>query len=487
MSGAGASHMGGMDAMSIDMDPTGNTATSLGTRQSCGEVSPGGTLTFDVTAAGIPPYDGAISGGMIGWFFSIRYDEAALTLESHDIRFLISVNPPGALPYNASQFLPDIDLDNKWNASAADLQSPPSIPESGSGVLTRVTISAGNSASVGYYSLFLTDAGHLDYYNDVGLADQVNGASLAVGVSCQNLPAITPTPLPTGGSASTPPPPPNPVPTPGPGIGPMQRMSIDMNIASNTASSLGPLDTCAEAEPGDLLSFDVTARAIPPYNQNGTVENTTDDFGGIIGFQVNLLYPEAYISVQSQDVDLILGVTPGSAPFDDSQAIPDTDGSWVSAAGDSTSPAFTAPESGNGVLTRISVLIGATTPLGEYTLSLGSSTGHINARNDQYGPDATDSAFIAVGVPCDVDHDGVADAQDGCVNYPGPSFNAGCPPAGAPAVGGVAGLLEGPSPDLAGQRHRLNSLLFASVILLMGLFGAVAGGTCLSGRARRGS
>ena len=76
-------HPGGMDAMSIDMNVAGNTATSLGTRQSCAEVAPGGTLTFDVTAQGIPFYsDNGTPGdtsddsdGIEASMFHLTYDE----------------------------------------------------------------------------------------------------------------------------------------------------------------------------------------------------------------------------------------------------------------------------------------------------------------------------------------------------------------------------------------------------------------------------
>src|SRR3546814_346096 len=78
---ASASHAGGMDAMSIDMDTAGNTVTNLATREKCGEVGPGSSLTFDVTGEAIPPYELGFpyaQGGVIGFSFALGYDEVAL-------------------------------------------------------------------------------------------------------------------------------------------------------------------------------------------------------------------------------------------------------------------------------------------------------------------------------------------------------------------------------------------------------------------------
>jgi hypothetical protein len=223
-------------------------------------------------------------------------------------------------------------------------------------------------------------------------------------------------------------------------------MSIDAKPAGNAAAAFGPLDTCVEAVPGDEVAVDIVARGIPAYSQNNSPWTSVDDYGGIIAFSVEFQYPEDALTVVSVNQSFLLSVSPSSTVGNQSQALPDTNGddTWINSAVDTSSPP-SIPESGNGVLSRVTILIDPTTTPGEYLLVLGPNTGHLDVSGNGYGPNVKDDAFIAVGIPCDVDHDGIADAEDGCPNYPGLPNNAGCPPAGAPAVGGVAGLLAEPA------------------------------------------
>src|SRR3990172_5035300 len=63
-----ASSTGAMGAMSIDLDVTGNTATSLGPREECIVVNPGDTVTLDVTAEGIPA-----ASPIVAYSFNLYY------------------------------------------------------------------------------------------------------------------------------------------------------------------------------------------------------------------------------------------------------------------------------------------------------------------------------------------------------------------------------------------------------------------------------
>ncbi len=98
-----ASQQGGMDAMSIDMDVTGNTATSLGPLDQCVVVSPGSSVTLDVTATNIPA-----SNPMIAFAFTLNYPAGVLTVQSADPNFLIA-SSPGSNVLNASDPTPDSD------------------------------------------------------------------------------------------------------------------------------------------------------------------------------------------------------------------------------------------------------------------------------------------------------------------------------------------------------------------------------------------
>src|SRR6266571_4966879 len=106
---------GGMDAMSIDLDPSGNTATSLGPLDSCREVQPGDTLTFDVTATNIPA-----SNPMIGFQYVVVYDDTNFTIQTQDHQFLLAATPGSAI-LNVSDLTPDIDGSGNWLGAALDV------------------------------------------------------------------------------------------------------------------------------------------------------------------------------------------------------------------------------------------------------------------------------------------------------------------------------------------------------------------------------
>src|SRR5438309_3489746 len=95
------------DAFSVDMNIAGNTPTNLagtsphvetlGPTDFCARLNPNGiqdadetavdTLTFDVTATNIPA-----STAMIGFAYTLHYDESLLTIQSQEQRFLIAAN-----------------------------------------------------------------------------------------------------------------------------------------------------------------------------------------------------------------------------------------------------------------------------------------------------------------------------------------------------------------------------------------------------------
>jgi len=76
-----------MQSISVDADISGNTSTALGPHTPCIETTAGSTVAVDITALGIPPYNDAgtadpfdDTGGIIGYQYSIRYDEANLAV-----------------------------------------------------------------------------------------------------------------------------------------------------------------------------------------------------------------------------------------------------------------------------------------------------------------------------------------------------------------------------------------------------------------------
>lgn len=202
--GTQASLSGGMDAMSIDVDVTGNTATSLGPLDSCVEARAGDVVTVDVTALNIPA-----TNPMIAFTYAIQYDDSSVRVESQDDRFLLAANAGSGL-VNASDSTPDENVNGLWSATVLDVSDSRFVPpEFGNGVLSRLSISIRQGLQAGLYTLRLApeETAHVDTNNDTNRPEILNSAAIAVGVSCPPV-SGTPTPVPS--------PTPLPTPTPGP-------------------------------------------------------------------------------------------------------------------------------------------------------------------------------------------------------------------------------------------------------------------------------
>jgi len=217
--GTEASHAGGMDAMSVDMDITGNTATAIGAQTFCARIDENGvqdadetavdTVTFDITALTIPVFNDQGDanpannvGGIIAYSIVLQYDETLLTLETQDSNggssFLLGSNPGSSL-FNAGQPLPDTDASNDWNGSALDTGM--GVPEDGSGVLNRLTISSEDSiGSVNPFAAYLVlspaDSVHLDASGGGYSPDALNLGAIALNQPCSSVGTPTPTPTP---------------------------------------------------------------------------------------------------------------------------------------------------------------------------------------------------------------------------------------------------------------------------------------------------
>jgi hypothetical protein len=150
---AHANHGAGMEAMWADMSPSGNTATAVGDRQDCVQLTPGAVVLVDVIARKVPA-----TNAMTGYRYKLNYASNALTVLSQNPNFMLAANS-GSTLLNLSDPLPDDDLDNDWDASLLD--TGPASPESGSGVLDRLAIQVDAGAPAGLYPLTLSDNGHL--------------------------------------------------------------------------------------------------------------------------------------------------------------------------------------------------------------------------------------------------------------------------------------------------------------------------------------
>jgi hypothetical protein len=282
--------------------------------------------------------------------------------------------------------------------------------------------------------------------------------------------------------------------------GGMQAMSIDMNeeaTPANTSSALGTRENCARINENDVLDadedvvdgllIDVTANGVPPYHDSSTPGDPSDDTGGITGFSFDLAYSSANLTVQALEHDdpsiNIVARNAGSSMSLISDPLPDdnSDNTYQHSPFDSGSA---PPESGSGVLVRITLVSETAAVPAAYPLTL-SNTIHLDVTGNAYVPTVTNNdSYVAVNTACgDLDADGVADAQDACPTIPGPPSNAGCPPPGPPAVGGTAGLVSSPE-DNGGSAIR-PSVIVAAIALIASLAGGVLVRQLVARRARR--
>jgi hypothetical protein len=259
--------------MSIDADTTGNSATSLGARDDCVQIAPGTSASLDITALGIPPYNNAgtpatadDTGGVIGYSYVLEYDGTQLAVDAQDAAFLLSVNSGSSLFTGTSDGVPD----NDGSFTGAVLDTGTGIPESGSGVLDRLTISVGAGAS-GLYPLTLTNNEHVDASGTAFAPATTEGALIAVATAC---PAASPTETPTATPTATPTPTPTATPTETPSPTPTATETPTATLTATPAATPTPTST-----PTDTAT--PTATATPAATPTQTPGTSGIVFGGL--------------------------------------------------------------------------------------------------------------------------------------------------------------------------------------------------------------
>ncbi len=186
---AQASHVG--ESMSIDMDISGNTATSLGSRQDCASTTPGGSVQIDVTIEGVAAYvdnaplgtvDSNDTGGITGVYYEFTFASGVASVSNAPIpnhSLLLTANA-GSSIFDPSDPVPDAN--SPWIASPLDFGS--GLPESGNGVITRLTVAIAAGAPSGIYALSLGSAAYQEASNVFFEPSTVNNAEVRVGQSC---------------------------------------------------------------------------------------------------------------------------------------------------------------------------------------------------------------------------------------------------------------------------------------------------------------
>ncbi len=114
----------------VDVEPAGNTVTSLGPIDACISVSTGDTFQVDVFVTDV--------ADLLAWETYFVYDMSVINVVSRDVMMFQAANA-GSNMFDVSEGLPDID--GYYRVAAVDLADPPA-PDSGSGVLARLTLKA---------------------------------------------------------------------------------------------------------------------------------------------------------------------------------------------------------------------------------------------------------------------------------------------------------------------------------------------------------
>lgn len=114
----------------IDADPSGNTATSLDRIDPCAVRSIGETFDIDLFLQDVDQ--------LLAWEIYIEYDAQILEVVNRQVDLFQAANE-GSNVFDVSEKLPDSD--GLYRIAAADTSDPPT-PDSGSGVLARLTFRA---------------------------------------------------------------------------------------------------------------------------------------------------------------------------------------------------------------------------------------------------------------------------------------------------------------------------------------------------------
>ena len=117
-------------SLAVDADPDGNSPTRVGQINRCIAVATGHMFDVDIVVDGVDQ--------LLAWEIYFEYDPAVVEIVDRDVRLFQEANP-GSAVFDVSEALPD--REGLYRAAAADTADPPS-PDSGSGILARLTLRA---------------------------------------------------------------------------------------------------------------------------------------------------------------------------------------------------------------------------------------------------------------------------------------------------------------------------------------------------------
>lgn len=114
----------------IDANPVGNKATSLGKIDPCVARSTGETFQVDIFVRNVEQ--------LLAWEIYVEYDPNLLEVVARQVDLFQAANA-GSNVFDVSDRVPDAD--GLYRLAAADISDPPT-PDSGSGVLAKLTLRA---------------------------------------------------------------------------------------------------------------------------------------------------------------------------------------------------------------------------------------------------------------------------------------------------------------------------------------------------------
>jgi hypothetical protein len=165
-----------INLLAVDTDPTGNTATSLGTIDDCAVIQSGQPVNVDIVVDSVP------SAGVSGLGVDVMYDASVLRVTAINYNYMMTAGG-GAIMFAFMDPLPDSDGD--FRADIADLSQN---FETGQGVLARVTFEA---VDTGVSPIVLTDQISGDNLTDILDSNsafydisEVRAANISVGAAC---------------------------------------------------------------------------------------------------------------------------------------------------------------------------------------------------------------------------------------------------------------------------------------------------------------
>ena len=114
-------------------------------------------------------------------------------------------------------------------------------------------------------------------------------------------------------------------------------IGVDADPAGNTATSLGPIESCVSVSTGDTFEVDVFVM----------------DVVDLLAWETYFVYDNAIISIVDHDMQMFQAANDGSNVFDVSENLPDLDGRYRLSGADIGDPP--TPDSGSGVLASLTL------------------------------------------------------------------------------------------------------------------------------------